>query len=381
MLGLVVCTIVAFSLKPQFKSTASVFAAEKADLFGALEGVSSLVRSFSPRSLANLGGNPEVDRYMAILKSGKVLGEVVKEFNLTDIYGFKSATFRNERTVNKLLSNVEFVAEPEGNLTITVYDEDPQRAADMANFFVELLNRTNSDLQSQNARGNRKFIGERYDKNLSDLTAAEDSLRAFQKRYGVVAMPQQAEASLKMGVELEAQLAAKEIQLGILRKTQALDNPSVATTQLEISEIRKKLGEMNAGGNGLGENDGVFVPFKRIPDLATEYLRRFRDTEIQYKILQFLTPLYEQAKVEERRETPSVIVLDRASPAERKSRPKRLTIILGGMLVGFVASLGYVAVAERWRVEKGRQSPIYASASNLFRSIKSDLAFKKRTRR
>lgn len=66
----------------------------------------------------------------------------------------------------------------------------------------------------------------------------------------------------------------------------------------------------------------VFVPFSRVPDLGVEYVRRFRDVEIQYKILQFITPLYEQAKVEERRQTPSVIVLDKAYPAERKAKPK-----------------------------------------------------------
>jgi uncharacterized protein involved in exopolysaccharide biosynthesis len=59
-----------------------------------------------------------------------------------------------------------------------------------------------------------------------------------------------------------------------------------------------------------------------MPDLGGEYVRRFRNFEIQYKILQFITPLYEQAKVEEKRQTPSVLILDKAGPAERKAKPK-----------------------------------------------------------
>jgi uncharacterized protein involved in exopolysaccharide biosynthesis len=59
-----------------------------------------------------------------------------------------------------------------------------------------------------------------------------------------------------------------------------------------------------------------------MPDLGGEYIRRFRGVEIQYKILQFITPLYEQAKVEEKRQTPSVLILDNAVPAERKAKPK-----------------------------------------------------------
>ncbi|MGA9117260.1 MAG: Wzz/FepE/Etk N-terminal domain-containing protein [Bacteroidota bacterium] len=314
-----VAGVTAFFMPKWYRSTASVFPAEKADLFGALEGVSGLMRSFSPaRALGGLTGNTETDRYMAILKSGKVLGAVIGKFDLVNVYGITS--YPMEKTTKELLNNVEFRAEPEGNLTVTVYDRDPRRAADMANYFVEMLNRVNTELQSANARGNRLFVEERYRKNLTDLAAAEDSLRAFQQRYGIIAMPEQTEASIKAAAEIAGQLALKEVQAGVLRRTQGEEHPSVRAAAVEIEELGRKLAEMNSGTGGPGMS--VFVPFSRVPALGGEYVRRFRDVEIQYKILQFLTPLYEQAKVEERRQTPSVVVLDRAAPAERKSKPK-----------------------------------------------------------
>ena len=329
-----VVAITALLLPKWYKSTASVFPAEKADLFGALEGVSSLVKSFSPaRALTSLGGNSETDRYLAILKSGTVLNAVITRFDLVHVYDITS--YPGENTAKELLSNVDFAAEPEGNLTITAYDKDPQRAADMANFFVDMLNKTNVELQVQNARGNRAFIEERYNKNLADLRAAEDSMRAFQQRYGIIAMPQQTEASIKAAAEITAQLAFKEVQEGVLRRTLSADHPSVVALQVEIQELRRKISQMNTGALvGAGEMN-VFVPFKKVPELGTNYLRRFREIEIQYKILQFITPLYEQAKVEERRQTPSVIVLDKAVPAERKSKPK-VTLYA---LLAFVAAL------------------------------------------
>jgi len=36
----------------------------------------------------------------------------------------------------ELLSNTDFELSEEGSLEISVYDKDPQRAADMANYFV-----------------------------------------------------------------------------------------------------------------------------------------------------------------------------------------------------------------------------------------------------
>jgi capsular polysaccharide biosynthesis protein len=288
---------------------------------GGLEGISSLAKSFSPaKALSSLSGNTETDRYVAILKSTTVLNAVIQKFDLVHVYDITS--YPGEKTMKELLDNVEFTVETEGNLTITVYDKDPQRAADMANYFVEMLNTKNTELQVQNAHGNRQFIEERYKKNISDLAAAEDTLKAFQKKYGVIALPEQVEASIKAAAEITGQLAIKEVQANVLRRTQSADNPSVIATQIEIDEFRNKLSQMNSGTHTPKNEMNVFVPFSKMPDLGGEYIRRFREVEIQYKILQFITPLYEQAKVEEKRQTPSVLVLDKAGPAERKSKPK-----------------------------------------------------------
>lgn len=360
----VLCTlgaiILALVLPKWYKSTASVFPAEKADLFGGIEGIASFAKALSPsKALSALGSNPETDRYIAILKSGTVLGAVIQKFDLVHVYDITS--YPVEKTVKELLSNVDFNVEPEGNLTVTVYDEDPQRAANMANYFVEMLNKTNSELSVQNAKGNRVFIEARYEKNLVDLRASEDSLKAFQKKYGVIALPEQTEASIKGAAEIIGQLALKEVQVGVLRRSLSTDNPSVQAAQIEVDELRKKLGEMNTGV-GMGANDPrVFVPFKQIPDLGAEYIRRYRDVEIQYKILQFITPLYEQAKVEERRETPSVLVLDTAAPAERKAKPKISLYALIGLVGSLLLALVGTFAAEGIRGLRHQDPDRFAS--------------------
>lgn len=372
IISVVISATVAFLMTPKFKSTASVFPAEKADLLGGLEGITSLAKSFSPsKALSSLGSNPETDRYLAILKSGTVLGAVIRKFDLVHVYDISS--YPGENTVKELLDNVDFTVETEGNITITVYDKDPKRAADMANYFVEMLNKKNTELQVQNARGNRQFIEERYNKNLSDLAASEDSLKAFQKKYGVIAMPEQTEASIKAAAEITGQLVIKEIQESVFRRTQSADNPSVIAAQIEVDELHKKLSQMNSGINNSAKEMNVFVPFSRIPDLGGEYIRKLREVEIQYKILQFITPLYEQAKVEEQRNTPSVIVLDYASPAERKAKPKRLYIILGGMLIGFITTFAFAVIQDRWMHEKALNTSFYRASSNLMVVIQDDL--------
>ncbi len=206
----ILTSIVTFFLPKWYKSTASVFPAENTDLFSGLSGISSLVSSISPaKKLSALTGNSDLDRYVAILKSDRALMAVIEKFDLVNVYDITK--YRREKTIKELLGNVDFEQSEEGSLEISVYDKDPQRAANMANYFVKMLNDINSELHVQNAKGNREFIEQRYKKNLDDIQAAQDSFKTFQLRTGVVAVPEQVEASIKVAADLTAQLNVKQV--------------------------------------------------------------------------------------------------------------------------------------------------------------------------
>ena len=115
------------------------------------------------------------------------------------------------------------------------------------------------------------------------------------------------------------------------------------------------------------------VPYRQIPDLGVAYVRRYREVQIQSKILEFLTPLYEQAKVEEKKESPSVIVLDRAGPAERKSSPKRSLIMLAGTLLGLIGAFVFGAASTRWADLRTRDARLYRIVTDLLQGVRDDL--------
>jgi uncharacterized protein involved in exopolysaccharide biosynthesis len=165
-------------------------------------------------------------------------------------------------------------------------------------------------------------------------------------KYGVIAMPEQTEASIKAGAEAAARLAGKEIELAVLKRELSVDHPNVKAAEIEVDELRKKIREMNTGLSGNSDNMNILVPFKQTPELGIQYIRLFREVEIQYKILQFITPLFEQAKVEEQRGTPSVVVLDRAVPAERKAKPRLSLYALMAFVISSLISLFVVFSAE-----------------------------------
>ncbi len=374
----IVTMIVALLMPNWYKSTASIIPVEESNLLNELGSVSSPLKSFSNnRRKASVGiiskplGSKETDLCLSILKSNKVLLAVVHKFDLVNVYRMKDYPF--ESPIKELLENVEFKVLWEGNLNITVFDKDPQRAADMANYFAEILNKTYTELVVQSVKSNMQFVKEHYRSNLINLSIAEDSLNSYKKRYGIIALPEQTKVYIETITELKGMLTVKEVYADVLRKTLSIDHPDVKAIEFEIDELQKKLSEITSRTH-LSEGDmNVFAPFSNTPALIPEYFRKDSAVAVQYKLLQYLTSLYEQAKAEERRNIPLVIVLDRALPAEQKSMPQRILIILGGMFVGGFGAFSFSLLYENWIREKKKNTIFYKSISSLSDVIRNDI--------
>lgn len=330
-------TIYALLSPKWYKASASILPAEQPDYFGVFGGLSSLVKSFSPtKGLAALTGTPELDRYMAILKSSTMINDVIRKFNLREEYELEDTYY--EIVVKAFLSNLEIDVLDEGNLLVNVYDKDPQNAADMANYMVDKLNEINTQLSVTNARANREFIEKRYLKNIGDINQLETDMKDFQEKYGVIAVPEQLESTVKAMSDIYADLVQKEVALNVIRRTYGDNSPLLNQMEIEVEELKKKFNTMNAGTELLDDEVNLIIPFKKAPFLSNKYLKIFKDLEIQYKILEFVQPMYEQAKVEEVRNTPSVLILDKAGAPELKSRPKgSLYLLISFLSSSFIA--------------------------------------------
>jgi tyrosine-protein kinase Etk/Wzc len=353
-----IITVVATSyalLSPKwYKATASVLPAEKNDLLSTLSGISGLAKGFSAsKGLAALtGGNPETEKYVAILKSATITNDVITKFELRKEYDRENDYY--EKVVKDWESNSEFEIQDEGNLTLAIHDKDPQKAADIANYLVNRLNEINTTLGVTNAKANREFIEKRYFQNVDDINNLETGMKKFQEKYGVIAVPEQLEATVKSMSTIYVELYKKEVEYNVQKQTYGSDHPVTANSKLEMTELQKKIDQLNSGTDPSQKDVKLLIPFKTAPTLGNEYLKIFRNLEIQYKILEFIQPLYEQAKIEEVRNTPSVLVLDKAVPADRKSKPKGSLFAL----ISFVSStiVGFSIIFTRELLRKFKET-------------------------
>ena len=75
----------------------------------------------------------------------------------------------------------------------------------------------------------------------------------------------------------------------------------------------------------LGSSSNILFAFKDMPNIAMQYLRTYREVEIQQSILEIVMPMYEQAKVEEQKSIPTIMVMDKAVSPELKYSPKSVS--------------------------------------------------------
>ncbi len=312
----ILATIVSFVLPKWYRATASLLPPKQPDLFGALGSVSNVLRGI-PGAIRLGGQRNSGYNYFAILKSRTALESVVEKFNLIQVYGVADSSM--ELAIKELEGNVSFEETNNDDIVIQVLDRDPQRAADMANYFVEILNEISIRMGTMEARSNREFIEKRVEDSRAGLKLAEDQLRAYQEKSGLIITPEQSSSVSAVG-GLYAARTKKEVELAILRRQATSENPAVKQLEAEVGELSRKI--------------------SAIPEAGMTSLRLYREVVIQQKILEFLVPLYEQARIDEQKDMPVLLLLDKAVPPERKDRPKRVIIVVTAFILSFLAGVG-----------------------------------------
>lgn len=314
-------------------------------------GLSSLLGSGS-KDLTDLGdlgditGGGGVTRELAlyenILMSRRNIEDVLNKYKLNDEWEFRFM----QDAVKNFRENVLEIKKDKlaGTLEIGVYDKNPERAKEIAGFMVMQLNKINIELNVQNAKTNREFVEQRYNKVREDLKKAEDSLKYFQDEYGI-AIEARTKAIAEAEMKLDADIQAEQIKLNLLRKILSPDQAEIKTQETKVNEMVKELDNIrNSTDYGNSE-----LRLKDKPGKLLSYLRLVREIEIQNKLLLFILPLFEQAKIDEKKEMPSVLIIDQPYVPEYKTKPKRIKTIFLFSVFFFFA--GFFIAFIRYQVK------------------------------
>jgi len=238
-------------------------------------------------------------------------------------------------------------------ITIKVTDRSPQRAAAMAQAYVDELNRTLALVSTSSARRERIFLEERLKEVSVDLEAAEKEFSRFASQNTAIDIKEQGKAMVEAAAILQGQLIAARSELEGLRQIYTDSNVRVRALQARVGELEnqlKKVGGTNAdaASGNTGPGDSLYPSIKQLPLLGVTYADLYRKARVQEAVFEKLTQQYELARVQEAKEIASVKVLDSPDLPEKKSFPPRVLLMLLGTALAFSSGMAWVRGRTRW---------------------------------
>src|SRR5882762_211981 len=392
--ALVSSTAIAFLLPKQFESTVRLMPPDQANsglaMMAAMAAKAGGGLGSATEDLLGLKSSGAL--FIGVLRSQTSQDRLVQQFDLRKVYSKRLVM----DAAMKLDENTSISEDRKsGIITISVTDHSPQRAAAIANAYVDELNSLVSGLSTSSAHRERVFLENRLQVAKQDLDDASNQMAQFSSKNNTLDIQQEGKAILDAAGSIAGEMIAAQSQLEGLRQIYTDNNSRVRSLNARVAELRKQLeklgGTATNGANGTNASveqpgdpsaakAGGGLPYptiRSLPLLGAKYADFYRRAKIQETVFELLTGQYELAKVQEAKETPSVKVLDPARIPEKKSFPPRLVIMFLGTFLVCAMSVVWVLGSARWE-EADPQDPRKVLAQEVAGTLKARIPWASR---
>ena len=345
--GILLSGLYAFHLPAMYTSTTTLMPPDSASSNSNLMGLLSTSSSVASVGSSFLGVKTPGALFVGILGSRTIQESLVGRFDLVHYYQTKLV----EDACNRLATDSHIVEDPKnGIIRISVDARSPMLASNMAQAYVEELDRVVTSNSTSAARRERIFLEERLKEIKQDLDNSARALSQFSTKSRTIDMPSQAKAMVDTGLKLQDELATARSDLAGLRQVYTEDNFRVRTASARVDELQRQMdritGVSQVGGSRVDTSDSDYPSLGALPALGLTYADLNRKVLVEESLWEALTKQYEAAKVQEAKEIPTVRILDAANVPQRKSSPVRRNILfLGVMLSLFAACIAVIALS------------------------------------
>jgi uncharacterized protein involved in exopolysaccharide biosynthesis len=375
--GLLIGILFAFLLPQEFESETQLMPPDNQSSSGLLmSAMGAITGGGTLGSVAGdvLGIKNSGALFVGVLRSRTVLSRLVQRFDLKNVY-----KTRFEAEAEKQLTDNTTISEDHksGIITIWVTDHDRQRAAAMAQAYVDELDRVVTDASTSAAHRERVFLEVRLKAVKEELDEASQDFSEFASKNAAIDIKEQGKAMVGAAATLQGELIAAESQLKGLETIYSSSNVRVRSTEARVDELRRQLNDLGGktpgGVSQSSDTAGSLYPsIRELPILGVKYADLYRRNKIAETVYETLTQQYELAKVQEAKEIPSVKVLDPANVPERRSFPPRAMILFLCACCAF--AVGAVAVFARAQWEQTPLTdPGKIFATEVFHSVNANM--------
>ncbi|HEU4983667.1 MAG TPA: Wzz/FepE/Etk N-terminal domain-containing protein [Acidobacteriaceae bacterium] len=353
---------IAFLIPKQYKSTASIMPPDeqgsRAMMLAALASHAGSLGALGGLASSFMGGHSSTALFEDLLRSGTVSDHLITRFNLQHVYHKRYRIDAAKRLAHRTKITED---KKSGVIAISVEDTNRVRARDLAQAYLDELNKLVTRTNTSAAHRERVFIEQRLRKVQADLEQAELDLSHFSSKSNAIDIKEQTRAMVDAGARLQAQLLVEQAGLQSLRQIYGDGNYRVRQAEARIASLKKQLAAMAGSStpsseaiNGAeidsasGDKDELYPPLRQMPRLAVPYADLYRHVRVEEAMFELLNQQYEMARIEEAKDIPTVSVIDAPGIPEKKSFPHRLLITLILTFLSFATASALILVRHHW---------------------------------
>ncbi len=361
-ISLLVSLAIAFIIPKEYKSTTSIMPPDQqsssAMMLAALASHSPGLGALGSLASSFPIGHSSSALFIDLLRSGTVTGQLIDRFKLQHVYHKR---YRVDAA--KHLASLTKITEDKksGVITISVEDRSRVRARDLAQGYLDELNKLVAKTNTSAAHRERVFIERRLHAAQADLEQAELQLSQFSSKSNTIDITEQTRAMVDAGARVQAELLIEQSGLQSLRQVYGDGNVRVRETEARIASLQRELARMagsseppsaeqnhpEAGSDG-NDSSALYPPLRQIPRLAVPYADLYRRVKVQETVFELLTQQYEMARIEEAKDVPVVSVIDSPGIPEKKAFPPRLWLTLLLTFIAFAVTSAWILICEHW---------------------------------
>ena len=245
------------------------------------------------------GAKGSADQYVQMLESQTVADALIKRFKFMELHSLKSV----EAARGLLKSSTIITRNKNGFITIEYSDSDPKLAAAVANAYAEELDSLVHSLAAKEASVRKSFYEKQLNEARANLARVELEMEVFQEKNRV-------------------------FRLG--------GNAGSVTN----------IGAAAGGGSSGGSGGMVLGASGEIPKAELEFIRIAREVKFYEMLLAAMAQQVTSATIDMAKTSDVIQVLDKAVPAEQRSKPRRGSIVITAMLAALFFGIIFALIME-----------------------------------
>ena len=268
------------------------------------------------------------DIFTVILQAWPIQDELARRFGMMRSNSASDAALARGRVARATSITIG----KEGIIHISIADQNPERAAAMANGYIEAARNFLRGMALTEASQRRLFYEGQLESVKRDLSTAEVSFKTMQQKSGMISLDTQARSLVETASGLRAQITAKEVELQSERGYLTPSNPQLQITQTELSALQGQLSQLESRGQGGYSGKSL----SSVPGSELEFVRTTRDLKYQEGLYDLMVRQYEGARVDEARDAPTIQVVEPALVPLAPFGPRRARDVTIAFAAGLV---------------------------------------------